>query len=61
MSGRLCCPFCESYDVSRVYLASLDLDACACAECGARWDERTKDGEFVGRGTRATVISPRPS
>ncbi|MGD9797073.1 MAG: hypothetical protein AB7H43_12500 [Acidimicrobiia bacterium] len=56
---RLRCPFCEGYDVERLYLASVQLDACACRECGARWDERRATGEFVGRGNRSSVISPR--
>jgi hypothetical protein len=42
-----------------MYLASVQLDACACASCGARWDERVETGEFVGRGSTATVLSPR--
>jgi hypothetical protein len=58
-SGRLQCPFCLGYDVDRMYLASLQLDSCACAGCGARWDEKVGTGEFVGRGSRATVVSPR--
>ena len=57
--SRLACPFCQGYDVDRLYLASLALDACACASCGARWDEKVGTGEFVGRGSSATVLSPR--
>ena len=57
--GRLQCPFCQAYDVERLYLAGLHLDACACASCGARWDEKVGTGEFVGRGSSATVVSPR--
>jgi hypothetical protein len=56
---RLQCPFCEGYDVDRLYLASLSLDSCACTSCGARWDEKVGTGEFVGRGSSATVLSPR--
>jgi transposase-like protein len=59
--GRQQCPFCEAYDVERLFLASLGLDSCACATCGARWDERYGTGEYAGRGTKATVIAPRPS
>jgi hypothetical protein len=58
-SRRLQCPFCQGYDVDRLYLASVQLDSCACAACGARWDERVGTGEFVGRGSSATVLSPR--
>jgi hypothetical protein len=60
-STRLGCPFCEAFDVERLYLASVNLDACACRSCGARWDEKRATGEFVGRGSRASVISPRSS
>lgn len=56
---RLQCPFCAGYDVDRLYLASLNLDACACESCGARWDEKVGTGEFMGRGSSATVVSPR--
>jgi hypothetical protein len=59
--GRMQCPFCSGYDIERLYLASLQVDACACATCGARWDERVGTGEFVGRGSKATVLSPRRS
>lgn len=58
-SLRLKCPFCLSYDVDRLYLASLALDSCACGACGARWDEKVETGEFMGRGSSATVLSPR--
>lgn len=58
-SHRLQCPFCEGYDVDRLYLASVQLDSCACASCGARWDERINTGAFAGRGSSATVLSPR--
>jgi hypothetical protein len=60
-AGRLQCPFCAGYEIERLYLASLQVDACACASCGARWDERVGTGEFVGRGSKATVLSPRRS
>lgn len=56
---RLKCPFCESYDVDRMFLGSLNLDSCVCSECGARWDERTETGDYAGRGSSATVFSPR--
>ena len=28
---HLRCPFCEAYEVDRLYLASVDLDSCVCA------------------------------
>jgi hypothetical protein len=55
------CPFCGGYDVERLYLASLQVDACACLSCSARWDERVSSGEFIGRGSKATILSPRRS
>lgn len=58
-AGRLRCPFCESYVVDRLFLASLGLDACACGDCGARWDEKVTTGEFAGRGSKASVVAPR--
>lgn len=55
------CPFCDSYDVDRLYLGSLDVDSCACAACGARWDEKHDTGDFVGRGVKDTVFTRRSS
>lgn len=46
---RLQCPFCEAYEIDRLYLASLRIDSCVCASCGARWDEDTTTGEYRGR------------
>jgi hypothetical protein len=59
--GHLACPFCSSYDVERLYLASLALDSCVCTACGARWDEDTASGEFRGRASRSSVLAPRDS
>ena len=39
-AGHLQCPFCNGYEVDRLYLATLDMDSCVCGECGARWEER---------------------
>ena len=58
-AGRLGCPFCRTYDVDRLFLATLNLDACVCLACGARWDEKADTGEYAGRGSSATVVSPR--
>ena len=55
-SGHLQCPFCSGYGVDRLYLASLDLDSCACSACGARWDEDHDTGDYAGRGTKATIF-----
>lgn len=58
-TGHLACPFCNSYDVSRLYLASAAIDSCECRSCGARWDEDAKSGEYKGRGTRSSVLVKR--
>jgi transcription elongation factor Elf1 len=58
-SGHLACPFCNSYDVSRLYVASIAMDSCECLSCGARWDEDMKSGEYRGRGSRASVLAKR--
>jgi transposase-like protein len=57
--GHLQCPFCTSYDVQRLYLASMRLDSCACDSCCAQWDEDAVSGEYRGRASRASVVAPR--
>ncbi|MGH9184696.1 MAG: hypothetical protein ACRD0U_02595 [Acidimicrobiales bacterium] len=57
--GHLQCPYCNSYEIERLYLASLRLDTCACESCGARWDEDALSGEFRGRADRSSVFAPR--
>ena len=57
--GHLSCPFCNSYDVTRLYIASLRMDSCECLSCGARWDEDAESGAFRGRATRSSVLAPR--
>src|SRR5439155_4436343 len=39
--AHLRCPFCRAYEVSRLYVAPTQMDACECAACGARLDEET--------------------
>lgn len=51
--GRLQCPYCDAYEIDRLYLASLGVDSCVCASCGARWDEDAVTGEFRGRASHA--------
>lgn len=51
--GRLQCPYCDSYEIDRLYLASLRVDSCVCTSCGARWDEDASTGEFRGRQSQA--------
>ena len=58
-SHHLRCPFCEAYEVERLYLASLSLDTCACSSCGARWDEDAESGDFKGRSSESRVVTPR--
>lgn len=58
-TGRFQCPFCNSYDVSRLFVASLRMDSCECSACGARWDEVAGSGEYRGRATRSSVLLPR--
>ena len=54
------CPYCESFEVDRMYLAASKLDSCACMACGARWDEDAVSGEFRGHGPFAHARSSRP-
>ena len=56
---HLRCPYCEAYEVERLYLATLCLDSCACASCGARWDEDAGSGAFKGRSSESSVVIPR--
>jgi len=64
-TGHLQCPFCEAYEVDRLYLASLRLDSCACLSCGARWDEDPVTGDYRGRGPKQSLdiggLRPPPS
>lgn len=57
--GHLACPFCSSYDVDRLYLASNRTDCCECTSCGARWDENPATGEYLGRADRSSVLVRR--
>lgn len=55
-AGRLQCPFCHSYDVARLFVASLGLDSCECAACAGRWDEERTSGRYQGRSDLASII-----
>lgn len=57
--AHLACPFCASYDVDRLFLASTRIDCCECTSCGARWDENSVTGEYLGRTGRASVLVRR--
>jgi len=50
--GSLGCPYCGAYEVARLFLASLHLDSCCCASCGARWDQDPESGTYRGRVSR---------
>lgn|GEM_PF-1313937 len=54
--SHLTCPFCNSYDVARLYVASVNADSCECSACGARWDEECGSGRYRGRGNPASVF-----
>jgi len=58
-SRHLQCPFCEAYEVERLFLASLRLDSCACVSCGARWDEDPVTGDYKGRSAKESAVTPR--
>jgi len=57
--GHLTCPFCNSYDVTRLFLATVNIDSCECASCQARWDEDLGSGEYRGLSNRESVLIPR--
>ena len=58
-SSRFQCPFCDAYEVERLYLASTRLDSCECRSCGARWEEDVETGAYRGRADRTSTITPR--
>ena len=58
-SGHLTCPFCNSYDVARMFVASINVDSCECLSCGAHWDEEKGSGAYKGRAEPASVLLPR--
>lgn len=57
--AHLSCPYCSSYDVERLFVASIRMDSCHCTACGARWDEDPVTGESHGRADRSSVLMPR--
>jgi hypothetical protein len=54
--ASLACPSCGSYDVERMYVAQVRLDACACSGCGERWDEDKASGNRRSRSDRSSVL-----
>ncbi|MGI8810006.1 MAG: hypothetical protein ACR2KK_19610 [Acidimicrobiales bacterium] len=55
-AGRLQCPFCNSYDVARMFVASLGLDSCECVSCSAGWDEERSSGRYRGRSESTSIL-----
>ena len=55
---HLCCPFCGSYDVERLYIGSRAVDCCECVACGAGWEESAVTGTYRGRVSRTSVAIP---
>ena len=43
--GHLRCPYCDAYEVDRLYLGTLRLDSCHCRSCEHRWDEEPESGQ----------------
>lgn len=58
-SSRFRCPYCGSYDIARLFIATVRLDSCECSACGARWDEEAGTGQYRGRSSRSSVLLPR--
>lgn len=58
-SGRLQCPFCLSYDVARLFVASLGIDSCECASCRGRWDEERDSGRYRGQSDLSSILVHR--
>lgn len=59
--GHLACPFCNSYDVTRLFVASVRRDSCECASCAASWEEDAGSGTHKGRSTGTSVFMPLDS
>ena len=53
------CPFCGAYEIDRLYLGTVHLDACTCMACGAQWDQEPVTGRYRGRGNQDSVVTPR--
>src|SRR3546814_12984492 len=53
--GHLRCPFCEAYEVERLYLATLRLDSCPTHSYWARWAEDPARATSRGRPSRSAT------
>ena len=56
--GRFQCPYCNSYDVERMFIASVRADSCECLACGGRWDEEAASGRLRAADDGASVLLP---
>jgi hypothetical protein len=54
--AHLGCPYCCSYEVDRLFLATIGMDACSCRACGAEWDEDCQTGECRGRSADHSAL-----
>jgi transcription elongation factor Elf1 len=56
------CPFCNSYDVDRLYVGAVNVDSCACAACGSRWDEECsrERSRYRARSDSILMTDTRP-
>ena len=59
-AGHLQCPFCRAYSVQRLFLPSLDCDACSCDACTLQWDEERGTGVIRSRGGSSVLLRPDP-
>jgi len=55
------CPYCCSYEVDRINVASAHADSCRCRACGASWDEDVRTGDVLGRSERHSVFVRPPA
>ncbi|HEX9258960.1 MAG TPA: hypothetical protein VF855_05435 [Acidimicrobiales bacterium] len=55
------CPYCCSYLVDRICIATAHADSCRCRACGASWDEDVRTGEVLGRSDMQSVLVRHPS
>ena len=58
VTKHLACPFCGSYEVERLFVASIHMDSCHCSVCGSAWDEDT-GGHYRARGDGGSVLVRR--
>jgi transposase-like protein len=54
--GHLRCPYCNAYEVERLYLASNRVDSCTCRSCGERWDQEQATGALLDAAPRSPMM-----